>query len=255
MTRPLALIHCALADARAWGGFLQALKLDDVEPILVELPGHGREEAWDRTRDFSDQALEILVDALPREPVPVIGHSFGAVIALRAAIEKPGRVSSLVAIEPPFYAALEGSFMHEKTASDMASIHRKVETGSLASAAREFVEMWGSGQPWEEIDERERKQMVGRMELVMAAGELLWKDPKGLLRPGRLEQVDIPVTLVEGDQSHASMTPIIDALGRRIPGAEGIIVPGAGHMVPITHPIAVAEAVRDRLVWGFPEDL
>ena len=75
-----------------------------------------------------------------------------------------------------------------------------------------------------------------------------------LLKEGRLEGLDIPVTLVEGDQSHPAMTQIIDALGRRIPEAEGIIVPGAGHMVPITDPVAVAEAVRDRLVWGFPDD-
>ena len=78
---------------------------------------------------------EMLLDALPREPVPVIGHSFGAVIALRAAVERPGRVSSLVVIEPPFYAALKGSYMHDKTASDMASIRKKVESSSMVSAA------------------------------------------------------------------------------------------------------------------------
>lgn len=254
MARPIALIHAALSNGRSWHGFLEALALEDLEPILVELPGHGAADPWDRSRDYSDQALEVLVDALPREPVPVIGHSFGAVIALRAVIEKPGRVSSLVAIEPPFYAALEGSYMHEKAATDMAAVHKKVEDGSLVSAAREFVGMWGTGQPWDEMAERERKQIIGRMDLVMAAGDFLWKDPKGLLGPGRLEKVDIPVTLVEGDASHQSVTPIIDALGRRIPDAEGIIVPGAGHMVPITHPYAVAEAVRERLVWGFPDD-
>ena len=254
MTRPLALIHCALSHGGSWKGFLDALALDDVEPILVELPGHGNAEDWDRSRDYSDQALEMLLDALPREPVPVIGHSFGAVIALRAAVERPGRVSSLVVIEPPFYAALKGSYMHDKTASDMASIRKKVESSSMVSAAKEFISVWGSGESWDEIDEAQRKYIIPRMELVMAGENMLWNDKANLLKEGRLEGLDIPVTLVEGDQSHPAMTQIIDALGRRIPEAEGIIVPGAGHMVPITDPVAVAEAVRDRLVWGFPDD-
>ncbi|MEM9971070.1 MAG: alpha/beta hydrolase, partial [Pseudomonadota bacterium] len=121
MARPIALIHCALSHGGQWRDFLSALNMDDVEPILVELPGHGKAEDWDRSRDFSDQALEILLDELPREAVPVIGHSFGAVVALRAAVERPGRVSSLVVIEPPFYAALEGNYMQQTVFSEMAA--------------------------------------------------------------------------------------------------------------------------------------
>ncbi len=255
MSRQIAFIHSALATAGSFRNLIDALKLDDVEPVFVELPGHGKAEDWDRSREYSDQALEVLLDALPREAIPVIGHSFGAMIGLRAVVERPGRVSSLVAIEPPFYAALEGSYMHAKTAADMSIVRKKVDEGAIASATREFVRIWGTGEPWESLDEGLRKYMVARMELVMEGENLLWGDSPKLLRPGRLEQIDIPVTLVEGDASHPSMTSIIDALGRRIPGAEGIIVPGAGHMVPITYSVAVAEAVRDRLVWGFPEDV
>ncbi|MEM9971362.1 MAG: alpha/beta hydrolase, partial [Pseudomonadota bacterium] len=189
-----------------------------------------------------------------REAVPVIGHSFGAVVALRAAVERPGRVSSLVVIEPPFYAALEGNYMQQTVFSEMAAVKRNVESGNFVMAAKEFVKSWGTGQPWDEIEPAQRNYMMPRMDLVIAGEGLLWKDKANLLGEGRLEQIDIPVTLVEGDASHPAMTPIIDAIGRRIPEAEGIIVPGAGHMVPMTHPVAVAEAVRPRLVWGFPED-
>ncbi len=248
MGQPLALIHCALAHGNVWQPFLDALS-PDVDPILIELPGHGDAEEWDRDRDYSDQALEIALDALPSEPVPLIGHSFGAVLALRLTVERPTRVSSLVLIEPVFYAAVAGSYLFDKLRRDMKPFGDKVRDGSHAMATKAFVQNWGSGEDWDDIPEIQRRYLVDRIEHVLAGEKLLWEDPSGLLDEGRIEALDMPVTLVEGEASHPIITKIVDALGARIPDAEGITVPGAGHMVPLTHPIPVAEAVRDRLVW------
>lgn len=248
MARPIGFIHSALADAGAWDGLIEALDMD-VEPVLIELPGHGTADDWDETRGFSDQALEIALDALPPEPVPLVGHSLGAVIALRLAVEKFYRVSSLVMIEPVFFAAVTGTDVGDKAARDMASYRRKLRDGSDAMAARAFVDLWGNGTPWEDMPEARRRYIVDRIGLVEAANDLLWEDRPGLLRPGRLEEIEVPVTLVEGAKSHPVVPAIIDALGRRISDAEGITVPGAGHMVSVTHPKVVAEAIRGRLVW------
>ncbi|MBT8414232.1 MAG: alpha/beta hydrolase, partial [Boseongicola sp.] len=248
MARPIGFIHSALADASAWDGLIAALDMD-IEPVRIELPGHGAADNWDLTRDYSDQALEIALDALPPEPVPLVGHSLGAVIALRLAVEKFYRVSSLVMIEPVFFAAMKGTDVGDKAARDMAPYRRKLQEGSDAMAARAFVTMWGNGTPWDEMPEARRRYIVDRIGLVEAANDLLWEDRPGLLRPGRLEEIEVPVTLVEGGKTHPVVPAIIDALGRRIPNAEGITVPGAAHMVSVTHPKVVAEAIRARLVW------
>ncbi len=220
-----------------------------VEPISIELPGHGDAEYWDRSRDYSDQALEIALDRLPREPVPLIGHSYGAVLALRIAIERPGRVSSLVMIEPPFFAALRGSYSFDKIQRDMSPFAQKMADGQAASATKHFVELWGDGTRWNDIEERARRGFINQIDLILASNVFLWDDPAGLLSPERLEGLEIPVTLVEGSGSHSVMPKIVDAIGRRIPDAEGITVPDAMHMVAVTHPASVAEAIRDRLVW------
>ena len=129
MVPSLALIHGALAHGRVWAPLLEALQPEAV-PIRIELPGHGDAEDWDRGRDFTDQAVELALSAMPREPVPLIGHSYGAAVALRIAVERPYRVSSLVLIEPPFYAAVKGSYLFDKVTRDMAPIWKKVEAMS-----------------------------------------------------------------------------------------------------------------------------
>ena len=102
--KPLALIHCMLGRASNWRPFLNALG-GSPSPLLIELPGHGLAAKWDETRDFSDQAIEMALDEMPSDPVPLVGHSYGAALALRMAVERPDRVSSLVLVEPVFFAA------------------------------------------------------------------------------------------------------------------------------------------------------
>ncbi len=247
-TAPIGLIHCALAHGGVWRRFIEELGRP-ITPILIEQPGHGTAPDWDRTRDFSDQALEIALDALPKSPVPLIGHSFGAVLALRLAVERPSRVSSLVLIEPVFFAAAKGTWAHDKAMRDFEPYLKKLKDGSHAMAAKAFMKTWGGDTPWEEIPTKQREYMTARIELVAAADPLLKDDRPGLLRPGRIEALDMPVTIVDGGNSHPVMEKIVSAIGDRMRDAEWITVPGAGHMVPITHPKAVAQAIRDRLVW------
>ena len=62
-----------------------------------------------------------------------------------------------------------------------------------------------------------------------------------------LESLGVPVLLVDGDQS----PPIIDAiqteLARRLPMVSRAVVPGAGHMLPLSHPQALARLVAAHL--------
>ena len=243
---PVALIHAALGKAGAWRGFLDALG-SDVSPLLIELPGHGLAEDWDESRDFADQALELALEELPTDPVPIIGHSFGAVLALRLAVERPYRVSSLVLIEPVFFAAAKGRWGHDKAMRDMEPFYKKLSAAQIATAVREFHAIWGDGRDWGDLPTETRAYIMNRIKLVPAGDSLLMEDVPGLLRPGRLEALEMPVTFVDGGASHPVIADIISELGDRIPDAEWVTVPEAGHMVPVTHPAMVAKAVEDRL--------
>lgn len=244
--KPLALIHAGLGKAGNWRPFLNALG-GSLSPHMIELPGHGLAEAWDRSRDFSDQAVEIALSEMPSDPVPLVGHSLGAAIALRIAVERPYRVSSLVLIEPVYFAAVKGRWAHDKIQRDLGAFEKKMKAGEFATAAREFYELWDNSQPWSKLSMEQRSYMIDRIEMVPAANPLTFDDRPGLLRPGRIEDLEMPVTFVDGGASHPVIAEIISTIGDRIPDAEWVTIPDAGHMVPITHPEMVARAVRDRL--------
>ena len=243
---PLALIHCMLGRAAMWRPFLTTLP-SSVSPLLIELPGHGLADDYDESRDYADQAIELALDEMPPDPVPLIGHSFGAALALRIAVERPYRVKSLVLVEPVFFAAVKGRWAYDKITRDLAPFADKVASGSTATAVREFHKIWGEGD-WNDLNSEDRAYRLERIALVPKGNSLVMDDRSNVLRPGGLEDLDMPVTFVDGGDTHPVMAEIISTIGDRIPGAEWVTVPHARHMLPMTHPEKLAEAVDGRLL-------
>lgn len=243
--QPLALLHSGLGRASNWRPFLSALG-GEVSPLNIELPGHGLAEDYDESRDFADQAVELALDEMPSEPVPLIGHSFGAAVALKIAVERPYRVKSLVMVEPVFFAAVEGRWEYDKVKRDLASFHKKAAAGEYASAVRDFHKVW-SKEPWESLSSEVRAYMMARIHLMPKCDSLIFDDRSGLLAPGRLEDLEIPVTFVDGGESHPVVAEIISTIGDRIRDAEWVSVKGAGHMLPMTHPKELAQAIEGRV--------
>ncbi len=110
-----------------------------------------------------------------------------------------------------------------------------------------FHAAWGTGNSFADLPEGQRRYILERIHLIAVQNPVLLEDAAGLLRYMGLESIGVPVLLVEG----ADSPPIIDAvqteLARRLPNVQRLIVPGAGHMVPITHADTVAAAVSAHL--------
>lgn len=234
--RQALAIHCTLAHSGAWRGVGQVLA-DHVTLTCLDLPGHGKSAHWDAQTDFHHHCTKAALSYLAR-PFDVIGHSFGATIALRLAVEHPELVRSLTLIEPVFFAAAI------KGAPDRMSAYRGLEEsysaafecGDHALAARQFNRFWGDGTKWDEISETTRRYMTDRIALVPAQGPMVMEDNAGLLAPGRLGRASMPCLLIEGDQSPDIIDAINTSLANRLPNATRAVIAGAGHMSPITHP-------------------
>lgn len=241
--RQVLAIHCTLANAGAWRGVAEAMA-DRATFIAIDLPDHGRSGAWGRANDLHGLCTRMARAQLTR-PMDVIGHSFGATVALRLAVEVPQLVRTLTLIEPVFFAvamadAPEIMAAHHEDSDDFT---KALVAGEMEAAARHFIHAWGVGDRWEDIPAARRQQLAEQMHFVAGQSPLIFEDNARLLATGAMQRADMPCLILQGDRS----PPVIDAinagLARRLPRAVRATIPAAGHMAPITHPAAVAAEI------------
>ncbi len=243
--RPALFLHCTLASGRALAPLMERLG-DRLTGTAIDLPGHGRGPGWDGLADYLGQAVDLAEGACPG-PRDVVGHSFGGVVALALAVRRPDLVRSAVLVEPVFFAAARGTEAHARHVEGFRAVEAAFAAGDRPGAAERFTAIWGGDTPWPEIPEAHRAVMADRIHLVAASIPGLSDDSLGLLAPGRLDRVKAPVTLLEGGRTHPVVPDILSALTARLPHARREVVEDAGHMVPLTHPDAVAAAIAAHL--------
>ncbi|MFC2970088.1 alpha/beta fold hydrolase [Acidimangrovimonas pyrenivorans] len=251
--RPALMIHCSLAHSGEWSALAERLG-DRLHMVAFDLPGHGRAPDWQPGSDIAAVALESAVPLAEAEdgPVDLVGHSFGAVVALRLALERPDLVRTLTLIEPTLFAAARAAGAPEAVGheDEMRPLQAALEAGDAEGAARMFIADWGTGQSWEATPEAQRRYFAERIHLILASEPVLWHDSGNLLAPGRLEGLEMPVLLLEGGDSPPIITAIARELARRLKRVTRVTVPGATHMLPVTHPDAVAAAIGVHLTRG-----
>lgn len=252
--RKALALHCSLAHAGAWAGL--AAELPGLALTAMDQPGHGRAGAWDGVSDLHGDSTRGAI-ALAEEigqgaPLDLFGHSFGATVCLRVALERPDLVRSLVLVEPVIFAAARaaGDPAYAPFRAAHLAFADLVRAGQPEAGAALFHSHWGTGESFADLPERTRQYMVERIHLIVAQNPALLDDAAGLLRYMGLESIGVPVLLVEGADSPPIIAAVHAELARRLPQVERLSVPGAGHMVSITHAGAVAPAVRAHLARG-----
>ena len=100
---PLVLIHGGLTTIGEMQPWVQALAKNR-QVIAVEMQGHGRTTDTDRPMSFATMGDDIamLLAHLGIQKADLVGHSFGAACAIRAAIQHPEQVRRLVVISSTY---------------------------------------------------------------------------------------------------------------------------------------------------------
>lgn len=96
---PLLAIHGITSSSRAW--LALARQLPDYRIVAPDLRGRGRSRELPPSTGMRHHADDMarLIDALGLAPVPVVGHSMGAFVAVALADAHPDAVASLVLID------------------------------------------------------------------------------------------------------------------------------------------------------------
>ncbi|SOB91156.1 pimeloyl-ACP methyl ester carboxylesterase [Rhodobacter sp. JA431] len=247
--RPALAIHCTLGAASLWGPVLDPLA-DVLTTTVFDQPGHGHSGPWEAA-GAEPGAYQRLVTQLAAgfitRPVDLIGHSFGASVALRIAVGAPEAVRSLTLIEPVLFKSVEGSAEWRDLRASQDNFEAMIDGGDYETAAKGFMRDWGAGVPWEALPEHQRARFCAQMPMVRNISSANFEDPGQIWRADGIEGIDAPVMLIHGDQSPPIVAKVCAAIAERLADVGTACIPGGGHMLPVTHAPQVTDLLAMNL--------
>ncbi len=239
---PMLMLHCALAHRRALAPLMAALPARAF--TAFDLPGHGESE-FDAAIDIQAQAIETAVSLLEASgPSDVFGHSFGATVALKLALERPDLVRKLYLYEPVYFSVLANANPEAYKAEANASA--AFTEASLAhdwpTAARAFLARW-SAEGFEALPPPQQANILKTIPQIMASEASIIAPESGALVMERLARFEVPTQLMTGKKSPIVISEIAEVLAAHGSSVLWKTIAHAGHMGPITHAHAVADSM------------
>lgn len=246
---PIMAIHCSGSDSSQWRHLKERLG-EDKELLLPNLAGpEALSKGWSMETYSLAEEAKPLVAKLCQQPGPVhlIGHSYGAAVALSIALKHTDLVASLYLYEPTLFSLLQSSTkadteLFEEIMNLAASIQTAVDEGCDEFAAQVFTDFWGGVGAWQAL-RRDRRQQVKDWvaKCPLDFGALLFEPSMPL------EAFEKPVSLIVGSQTRPQTERIAEILELKLPAVTRYNIEGAGHLGPFTFREKVSELLKSHL--------
>jgi pimeloyl-ACP methyl ester carboxylesterase len=239
---PLVLLHGGLGDSRGWPDQLRDLS-DEFAVVAWDAPGCGTSSDPPETFGLPDYAdcLAGFVEALGLGRPHVLGHSFGAGLALELCGRHPGLARSLILAGP--YAGWAGSLPAEEVE---ARLRLALETAELLPDRfdpRSIPGLFSDEMPAEKRELlasiMSDARPVGTRVTARAFAEADLRD----VLPG----IDVPTLVLCGENDERSPLAVGQALHAAIPTSKLVVVPGVGHEIYLEAPERFNAEVRSFL--------
>lgn len=234
---PVVLAHCSSASHKEWLPLIDILK-EQARVIAPDLIGYGRSDHWPSMQPLDLEADARVILALIKradEPVDLVGHSYGASMALQAARLAPDMVKTLTLVEPVSFQLLSAAGRHkeygviEKLAGRVTSAMAQEKRRAAAAA---YMGFWIGRMRWWGMPAALRIGVIKTIDKVAKEFESLGGVPAHL---DQLAKLQIPTRLILGGKTKAPAKAVIEILSETLPQVEVKTIKGAGHMSPFTH--------------------
>ena len=265
--QPILLLHGLASTCHIWD-LVAPLLREGFAVVALDLRGHGESGKPDDGYDFKTVCGDVqgFMQALGLESPVIVGHSWGASVALEYAAAHPGAARGIVLVDG---GTMELSGSPGVTLEQVKEVLAPPDfTGTTVD---EFVQMLRSRSPNPEMNERFTTMALTCFEVMedrtirvrfsranhMRVLEAFWDHRPSELYP----EVSCPVLLLPARQpgEPAPTTAILwpnkeEALSlaeRLLPVSETVWLEDSIHDVPIQRPELVAEVIRQRIDSGF----
>lgn len=233
---PLLLVHGTGIDHTYWADVVG--KLERCFTVYA-VDRRGRGQSGDARpyaveREFEDVA--VLIDVLPGE-VNVIGHSYGALCSLEAALLTKN-IRRLVLYEPPVYTTIKIPYP-----SDAYERFDAYVKAGEAEKALMLVNDLGHAPAREVKLQKSLPNWQVRLDVVSTLPREVIGARDYKFNPDKFRDLRLPILLLVGGESTPFYKAATETLHKALPCSRVVVLPGQGHEAVITSPELFLQAV------------
>jgi pimeloyl-ACP methyl ester carboxylesterase len=230
---PLVLLHAAAGSSACWVEQRPMFETAGYRVIAFDLRGFGKTQPQPGKEAAGSIAgdLEALAAHLALPRFFLLGTAFGGFGAIEYALDNPDRLKALIistsfgGISDPEFAAFRAQHVRPDLAT-MPTLEKELGATYRASNPEGV-------QRFHEMEQGSYKPDGARQAL---------RQPTTL---ARLEGMKAPTLVIAGDEDAYAPPPVMQRFAERIPGAEFVVLTGAGHSAYWEQPQAWNRLVRE----------
>ena len=243
-------LHANASSSSQWRALTSRLA-HDYRVFTPDTLGAGQGPAWPvgRAVTLRDEValLEPVFEAAGA-PHFMVGHSYGAAIALMAALARPERTRALAVYEPTLFAVLGNEKAGREAARGIRGAVHDAASALAAddshAAAQHFIDYWMGPGSWSLMPVHRRAAIAASVVNVSGWAAALFGETTPLQA---FEALDMPVLYMLGAQSPESSRAVAQVLTQTLRNVSVIEFAELGHMGPVTHAELVNDAVAQFL--------
>lgn len=232
----IVCLHGSFGTGLSWFGVARSLS-ERFEFVLVDRRGHGASSPGHAPAALEREVEDLISVIEEVGPIrSVVGHSFGALIALRAALAHPGILPRLALYEPPL------RFHDEALPRQALSAFRAdVAAGEYENALLSFLPHLGTSEA-ELALLRAQPFWPSLVSLAPVEAENLSIELEHV--PEDYRSIEEPILLLTGSESRPTLRKATEELCAVVPNAEITTLEGQSHYATVQAPDQLARALE-----------
>jgi pimeloyl-ACP methyl ester carboxylesterase len=223
---PLVFLHGVGGGHHAWEEQVPYFGGLGYPAHAWDQPGYGKSpvvEPYDL--EHVSAALALLIEKVAGEPVVLIGHSMGGLIAQETYVRYPQLVKGMaLCFTSPAFAGGNSEFTKQFIAARIAPLD---EGKTMAEIAAKLIPTMGSN-----------SKLAERIMAGVPPGT--YRKAVHLLttfdRRKELADIKVPTLLVAGSNDKTAPPSVMEKMWQKIPGSEYVLLEDCGHLGPMDKP-------------------